>query len=435
MKTFFTKLSLSKLLIINTFLLYSIFSNAQFNNNYFTYFPQAYFDIKDASSKLEAGMSTIRGVAFTRDRNEAGLKKVKHYGRNTIVMLFPVTDYLIEWQKLVGKTETKPNANVIMDKVAFQYRIEALTDEYGNFTFKNIKPGKYFLQCDIDFVGVASDYARTGTVYYGLIASSPIYEKYFYNYNGRSRTTLMVEIETDGQVKEVKLKPNIFQSYKNIGSQFIATQNCYFKNNLQNGKCNEYNENGTLSAVAEWKDGLQHGETTLYHPNGKMQATGKVKKGFNTGVWKYFDKNEKLESERNFVFKKDIGYLEGAANYYYSSGVIQAEGEFLRNFRNGVWKYYDKAGNITSEETYVYKNKTSYLEGDVVIYYPSGKIKEKDVYVNGKANGEVITYYESGEIKMKALFKDDLKHGPVIYYNEIGEITKQENYSNGELEK
>ncbi|APQ16825.1 toxin-antitoxin system YwqK family antitoxin [Maribacter hydrothermalis] len=341
MKNTFTTAHIVKFIFLNTFVLYSIFSSAQFNNNNYNYFPQAFFDKNDTSSKLEEGKSTIKGVAFTRSGNDAGVKIVKHYGNNTIVMLFPVTDYLIEWQKLVTKTGTKPNTNVVMDKEAFQYRIETLTDEYGNFTFTNIKPGKYFLQCDIDFVGVASDYARTGTIYYGLIASSPIYEKYFYNYNGRSRETLMVEIETDGQLKQVKLKPNVFQSYKNIGSQFAATQNCYLKNNLQNGKCNEYNENGTLHVVAEWKDGLQDGETIFYHPNGNIQSQGNFKKGFTTGIWKYFWENGTLSEELNYFYKNDISFLEGPAKYYHPNGILQAEGNYTHKFKNGLWTYYN----------------------------------------------------------------------------------------------
>ena len=422
-----------KVLIAATLLLCSFFMNAQGNNNHYNYFPQAFFDKNDAAVKLKEGKSSIRGIAFTRDGNEAGLKTVKHYGSNTIVMLFPLTDYLKEWQKLVGKTQTRPNTNVVMDKEAFRYRIETLTDEYGNFTFNNLKPGSYFLQCDIDFVGVASDYARTGTIYYGLMASSPIYEKYFYNYNGRSRETLLVEIETDGQLKQVKLKPNVFQSYKNIGSQFTAVQNCYMKNNLQNGKCNEYNENGTLSAVAEWKDGLQHGASIFYDLNGKVLSKGEFKKGAKTGRWTSFGENGKVSAEVNYSYKDDMGFLEGPATYYHSNGILQATGQYVNKCKEGLWKYYDENGKIASEETYVYQNDTSYLEGILTIYYPSGKIQETDTYVNGKGNGAVTTYYESGGIKMKAMFKENLKNGPVLHFDEKGELTKKEQYANGVL--
>ncbi len=425
-------LSLKLVVILVLFLLNNPIK-AQFNNSNYNYYPQAFFNKNDAAAKLKEGKSTIKGVAFTRENSNAS--KAKHFGQNTIVMLFPVTDYLIEWQKLVGKTETKPNANVVMDKEAFRYRIEALTDEYGNFTFNNMKPGKYFLQCDINFVGVSSDYARTGTIYYGLIASSPIYEKYFYNYNGRSRETLMVEIESDGQIKQVKLKPNLFQNYKNIGNQFTSTQNCYMKNNLQNGKCNEYNENGTLSAVAEWKDGLQHGETIFYYPNGKTKTMGDFKKGSTIGTWKDYYEDGTLKTEKNYEYKNDLSVLEGPAKYYHSNRTLQAVGEYFNKVKKGLWKYYDENGKITSEETYVYKNNTSYLEGFVILYYPNGKVKEKDTYVNGKGNGEVITYYESGGMFMKAIFKDDLKNGPAIYYTEKGEIMKNENYKNGKLVK
>lgn len=92
MKIFSSKLSL--------FLIICFWSNsliAQFNNNNnFNYFPQAFFNKNDAAAKLTKGKSTIQGVAFTRENTNAST--AKHYGKNTIVMLFPVTDYLIEWQ-------------------------------------------------------------------------------------------------------------------------------------------------------------------------------------------------------------------------------------------------------------------------------------------------------------------------------------------------
>ena len=53
------------------------------------YFPQVFFDKKDAAKKLEIGTSTIKGVAFTR-QDRAGIYAKKQLANNTLVFLFAI---------------------------------------------------------------------------------------------------------------------------------------------------------------------------------------------------------------------------------------------------------------------------------------------------------------------------------------------------------
>ena len=46
------------------------------------------------------------------------------------------------------------------------------------------------------------------------------------------------------------------------------------------------------------------------------------------------------------------GDLEGSIVYYYESGRVKAEGTYLDNEPNGLWTEYDENGNITEERTY-----------------------------------------------------------------------------------
>ena len=182
------------------------------------YFPQVFFDKKQAESQLGAGKSTIEGVAFTREKRTIpftmGAVKVKtgkkHMARpNTVVMLFPVTEYFTEFYNLRKKLESKTK-QVLMSNEAFAVRREAYTDDYGRFRFENLKVGKYYLETIVDFTAVGSYKQQTGTstaynVYGTPLYSTPIYETFFYDYEAAHRESKFVEVKKDGQVIEIKL--------------------------------------------------------------------------------------------------------------------------------------------------------------------------------------------------------------------------------------
>jgi hypothetical protein len=183
-----------------------------------SYFPQVFFDKKQAEAQLGAGKSTIEGVAFTREKRSIpltmGAVKVKtgkkHMARpNTVVMLFPVTEYFTEFYNLRKKLESKTK-QVLMSNEAFAIRREAYTDDYGRFRFENLKVGKYYLETIVDFTAVGSYKQQTGTstaynAYGTPLYSTPIYETFFYDYEAAHRESKFVEVKKDGQVIEIKL--------------------------------------------------------------------------------------------------------------------------------------------------------------------------------------------------------------------------------------
>ena len=183
-----------------------------------SYFPQVFFDKKQAEAQLGYGKSTIEGVAFTREKRTIpftmGAVKVKtgkkHMARpNTVVMLFPVTEYFTEFYNLRKKLESKTK-QFIMSNESFAVRREAYTYDYGRFRFENLKVGKYYLETIVDFTAVGSYKQQTGTstaynVYGTPLYSTPIYETFFYDYEAAHRESKFVEVKKDGQVIEIKL--------------------------------------------------------------------------------------------------------------------------------------------------------------------------------------------------------------------------------------
>lgn len=163
-------------------------------------FPDKPFDKEKAKSQLEKGTSTIRGVLFVKN-NKLALVGGKTFGISKKIDLFPVTPYFMNWYNLRNEKENK-KTSVFMSDEAYSMRLEAFTDEYGRFTFADMKPGKYFLQT---FMSTSQTYSRdrvVGTNSYG----TQYYQKEYYDKIKHHRIEKFVEINKDGEVLEVKLK-------------------------------------------------------------------------------------------------------------------------------------------------------------------------------------------------------------------------------------
>lgn len=190
------------------FLLSGIFSNAQNK-----LFPQSFFDKKLAQEMLAIGTSNIEGVASTKQKTVYGYKaplaKKQLAPEGTLVTLYPLTPYFEEFIKLRKQKENKKTSVYISDE-AYKYRIETKTDAYGRFKFEKLKPGKYFIESILPYVGTYTYQQQTGTTttyngYGAAIASSPYYETFRSNYDASNRETKIVEIKSDGELLEIKL--------------------------------------------------------------------------------------------------------------------------------------------------------------------------------------------------------------------------------------
>jgi antitoxin component YwqK of YwqJK toxin-antitoxin module len=357
----------------------------QLNNFPRVYYPQVYFNKAETEKQLDKGNSSIKGVAFTVDP----MNGQTHFaGYGTLVVLFPYTDYFNEWFNLSKKHKNRGNT-VYMNPEVFSVRQETITDEYGNFTFNNLKPGKYFIECVINFRAEALSSKQSGTVYgagYGYAYAVPVYDYYTYQYDAQKKAYKIVDIDKDGKIYDLKLRPvgPSFLIDKEVLTAKTSKINCYKERNMQYGTCYEYHADGKPKIIADWAKEVYDGDYQEYAENEILIAEGKFKKGYKTDLWKYYDK---------------------------------------------------ETGQFFASENYVYKNDSSFLEGDVIYYYPSGSVKEVNKYVNGKMNGEMLVYYESGALNIKGMYVNDFLEGIATYYSESGEVIKTEKYLHGKLVK
>ncbi|MBA9073493.1 hypothetical protein GGR22_001619 [Flavobacterium gossypii] len=139
-------------------------------------YPKTAFDQAAAKKALEKGKSSISGFVFSAPRNGFGIKHVNErtYGKYKVVSLFPLTPYMEEWKKLRTRLHNTGKKIVKMSKEADATRIDVETDEGGNFTFKDLKPGKYLLISEVSWHYAQTDEDPEENIYVEVYGTAEI---------------------------------------------------------------------------------------------------------------------------------------------------------------------------------------------------------------------------------------------------------------------
>jgi len=368
-----------KVLILVALMLCAAFANAADLGLKRVYFPQASFDAKSAQQDLASGSSSIRGVAYVNDPMGTGT----YYARGSVVMLFPVSDYFAEWMRLTDKFRNTQH-DVYMLPDVFAARKEAVTDGDGNFVFDRLKPGKYFLETIVDYqsTGVASQQSGTVVgVMGGAAYSYPTYSHYTYRFDAQKRVTKVIEIERDGQMVPVKLRPGFGLKFGVGGLAALAGSSslCYQKGNMQYGTCKDFHPNGRVKIEAEWKAHQFDGAYREYDDKGHLLATGEFEQGRKTGEWSFYSPDN-AKTPRH---KERYGYINGKV------------------VPNGDSEYYYPDGSIRQIDHYV--------DGDLELssrFYPGGKLNWRTEYKAGVPDGVSVYFDESGVEKNRRVYSD-----------------------------
>ncbi|WPQ62052.1 carboxypeptidase-like regulatory domain-containing protein [Chitinophaga sancti] len=172
-----------------------------------TFYPKVPFDSLQAKQMLAKGKATIKGVAFTKPKSKWGFKVGQRIYANQIkITLFPVTPYLESWYALRKEKENlKKSRYVYLSNDAYRYRLEAITNSDGEFTFPNMKPGKYFLQGFLGYTHYGTYNEYTGSGYNSYGGQTDYYQQKTYSVDHEDRIEEFVEIKQDGEIVRLKL--------------------------------------------------------------------------------------------------------------------------------------------------------------------------------------------------------------------------------------
>ena len=135
-----------------------------------------------------------------------------------------------------------------------------------------------------------------------------------------------------------------------------------------NGEVKEYDNNGALVEVRNYKDNKLHGKNIMfqgmdtfsisYYNEGIIQsdrffyegnllkAEHKYVNGKKNGIGIVYHKNGQVKIKANY----DGGWQQGLEECFYKTGVLKFYGQYFNDAKHGQWKYYDDKGKLTNEE-------------------------------------------------------------------------------------
>ena len=121
-------------------------------------------------------------------------------------MIFPVTPYLEEYLDVKKKENPRKLKFAYVDPVAWNTRLEAITNSDGEFTIPNLKPGKYYLEAILPWSHSGSYDQYTGSGYNNYGGRTDYYDRKSYFVNHYEKLTKFVEIQKDNEIVKIKLK-------------------------------------------------------------------------------------------------------------------------------------------------------------------------------------------------------------------------------------
>ncbi|MFD2550364.1 toxin-antitoxin system YwqK family antitoxin [Bizionia sediminis] len=180
---------------------------------------------------------------------------------------------------------------------------------------------------------------------------------------------------------------------------------------------NQFNENGERHGV--WKKNFENTNVLRYE--------GTFNNGQEEGVFKFY-KNIKGKAVLTATKAFEPNTNKAKVTFFSSSGKIISEGTMREKTYIGTWKYYHSNGKqLMTLEHY---NNEGRLEGERLVYYPSGVVAEKSLYKNGQLHGKSAWYNEAGTLIKMYHYNMDLLHGLAQFYDNSGNLLQEGNYRN-----
>jgi antitoxin component YwqK of YwqJK toxin-antitoxin module len=170
------------------------------------------------------------------------------------------------------------------------------------------------------------------------------------------------------------------------------------------------------------KNGKKQGHWIKKYPEGNVLYDGYFRDDKPYGAFKrYYEDN---------TLKSDLAYSENGtvanASLYYPNGLLASRGRYIRQLKEGKWKFYSPSasGVIISEEEYLHDKKNGFS----LKYYPDSTIAEKLTYKNDLKEGEWLKYYPDGSVNLRTNYRDNMLNGSFEAYFENGQPEMTGNY-------
>ncbi len=271
--------------------------------------------------------------------------------------------------------------------------------------------------------------------------------------------------DSNTKYRTLVYKELYFNDKKELVSEYYKNgflfREVYYTNGLRNGISKEYNEDGQLVTILNYRnnilinseeinrlngEGKKHGVWKTFHMNNQLKSESYYENGLLEGLYKEFDNrgqllrhlrysqgvlvSEKMEIQEVVKFQKE----------FYPNGKLQKAGSFMDTIPVGIHRFYKEDGIIELAKEYDETgfriaegllDESGKKTGSWTEFYPDGTIKAKGSYKEGKKSGEWIFYFMDEKIEQRGFYSNDRLHGKWTWYYDTGEIWRSEEYFRG----
>jgi uncharacterized protein len=202
----------------------------------------------------------------------------------------------------------------------------------------------------------------------------------------------------------------------------LQSQGAYFKDELgetteKHGRWKYYDQKGKLEEEREYYRDLLNGRVLAFHPNEKPRQEGYFVNNRQDSLFREWYENGKLKVEGWYKSDKPVGKW----NYYYSDGRLKSVEEM-------------DGGVLLVNEFYLPDSAHTQLikdgNGELLIYYNTGSLKEFYQYKDGLKHGEFEEYSIYNYPLLTGSFSEGKKSGTWKYYYYTGDLEKEIDYEN-----
>lgn len=155
---------------------------------------------------------------------------------------------------------------------------------------------------------------------------------------------------------------------------------------------------GAVLSVHSFTENIDVVNAVMYHDNGLTEAEGQYIKQKKEGPWNFYNPEGVLKNTSHYA--NDM--LNGISTTYHFSGPVYKTENYVNDVPNGAWTEFYDDGYKKAEGN----NKDGVVYGAIKHYHPNGKIMIQGQYANGLMDGLWIKFLTSGKIEITTKYKD-----------------------------
>ncbi|MCL2413487.1 MAG: toxin-antitoxin system YwqK family antitoxin, partial [Bacteroidales bacterium] len=164
-----------------------------------------------------------------------------------------------------------------------------------------------------------------------------------------------------------------------------------FENDIISGTREIFYANGNIRQRTPFEGSLEHGIEFDFSEEGDITGITEFRRGF-------------VVSRQRINRRDRNGLRQGLWKTFYPNLIVETEGTFLNDQKNGFWKFYDSLGNLTTVKQFIngeLEQSTQELATRVETrteYHPNGTPRLSVTFRNGVPEGIAREFDESGNV-------------------------------------